>query len=88
MAKVMFLLTLFGFSTWWVMYMKHREAPIICSRCGIEGIDQTTLDKRKVRKVPAEHLKLCVDCIPRKPRKRSISGHEVWEAYKKEMGIK
>lgn len=88
MDKLLFLLTLFGFSTWAVMYMKHREAPIICPRCGIEGIDQTTLDKRKVRKVPADHLRLCVDCMPRKTRKGSISPAEVWEAYKKEMGIK
>lgn len=87
MEKVLFLITLFGFSTWWVMYMKHNDSAVVCPRCGIEGIDQTTLNKRKVKRVPADHLRLCVDCFPRKRRKPDISGHEVWEAYKKEMGI-
>ncbi len=60
----------------------------ICTKCGVEfNIRRTTIEKRKATG-NADHIGLCRDCRPYTLRKGKMTGYEVWEAYKKEMGIK
>jgi hypothetical protein len=68
---------------------KDEVTKSVCPRCGVEGAFMSrTVHKRISRGIPEDELYLCKDCRPYKLRKGKMSGHEVWEAYKKEMGIK
>lgn len=91
MDKLLTIVAIFTVSISIVVAMKQKEEYKVttCPKCGVEGAySVTTIDKRKARGVEAEELLLCKDCRSYKPRKGSISPEEVWEAYKKEMGIK
>jgi hypothetical protein len=91
MDKLLTLVTIFTVSTTVVVALKEQDEywRTVCPKCGVEGAYSTrTIDKRKTRGVEEHELFLCKDCKPYKLRKGRMTGHEVWEAYKKEMGIK
>lgn len=91
MEKVLTLLTIFMVSTTIIMAWKEQDERIkkACPRCGVDQPIMTkTVQKRVARGVSEDELYLCTDCKPYKLRKGKMTGHEVWEAYKKDMGIK
>ena len=65
---------------------KKQILALTCPKCGVEfNIQRSTVEKRKIQK--SEDPYLCRDCHPYKLRKNKMTGYQVWEAYKKEMGL-
>ncbi len=90
MDKLLFLLTLFTASTALVVAWKQKDEAIKtpCPKCGVEQpIMAKTVNKRVSRGVAEDELYLCKDCRPYRPRKGKLSGYEIWEEYKKDMGL-
>ena len=89
MEKVLTLLSILLFSPLIIMAYKELETMgKFCPRCGVElKIKHSTIDKRRARRVPEHELWLCQDCRPYKLRAGKMTGAEVWEAYKKDMGL-
>ncbi len=89
MEKPLTLLAILFVSTLIVMAAKELEMMgKFCPRCGVElNVKQSTIDKRRARNVPDHELWLCQDCRPYKLRAGKMTGAEVWEAYKKDMGL-
>lgn len=89
MEKVLTLFTIFIVST--SIVMAYKESEVVnksCPRCGVQlKVKHSTIDKRKARGVLMDELWLCKDCRPYKLRAGRMTGAEVWEAYKKDMGL-
>lgn len=89
MEKVLTLFTIFIVST--SVVMAYKESEVVnkaCPRCGVQlRVKHSTIDKRRARRVPEHELWLCQDCRPYKLRAGKMTGAEVWEAYRKDMGL-
>lgn len=89
MEKVLTLFTIFIVST--SIVMAYKESEVVnkpCPKCGVVlNVKHSTIDKRRARRMPEHELWLCKDCRPYKLRAGKMTGAEVWEAYKKDMGL-